>query len=78
MNNNLQFMLLKKLVIQFRMKLTDDELVQLFYSDKCSNIKQTLEYIIDKYNKNEDAINASDEYKKIFYLEKQELLIFRI
>ena len=33
MNNNLQFMLLKKLVIQFRMKLTDDELVQLFYSD---------------------------------------------
>lgn len=75
MNNNLQFMLLKKLVMQFRMKLTDDELVQLFYSDKCSNIKQTLEYIIDKYNKNEDAINASDEYKKMIFLFRKTRII---
>lgn len=71
MKDSVEFKIFKELILKYRVKLTEEELVALYNSNKSSNLRDSLDYIVHKYNYSMETIMSSEEYKKFILIFKK-------
>ncbi len=60
--------LLRSIILNYKVNITNEEILSLYNSNDSKNIRDVINYLLEKYNSNLNEIVISEEYEKVKYI----------
>ena len=63
-----RYLVFKDILYKYKRHINEKSFLKLLEDERCNNLRETIDYLLDKYNYNINSILLSNDYKKMLYL----------